>query len=194
MPLSSHKYGQGGALGLATYLRIDSNLEIWQVRKIGGRPQYFRMTHYTEILNVFWKNLDYQWCTMLFSNRVVLYIIWNWAEWYSKLVNMNKRYIRKHDFSKWLKVCRNTKKESFTIDNVSIVKKCRKKRFGLWKYRCSTHSEVWMWRMHQWNLHWRFTIARHSTPFLAKDSSIYHRILHFYMGRIPPWSVFLASI
>ena len=35
---------------------------------------------------------------------------------------MNKRCIRKHDLSKWLKVCRNTKKESFTIDNVSIVK------------------------------------------------------------------------
>ena len=50
------KYGQGGALGLATYLRIGSNLEIWQVRKIGGRPQYFQMTHYTEILNVFFDN------------------------------------------------------------------------------------------------------------------------------------------
>ena len=41
------KYGQGRALGLATYLRIGSNLEIRQVRKIGGRPQYFRMTHCT---------------------------------------------------------------------------------------------------------------------------------------------------
>ena len=143
------KYGQGGALGLATYLRIGSNLEIWQVRKIGGRPQYFRMTYYTKILNVFWQHLDYQWCTMLFSNRVVLYIIWNLAGWYSKLVNMNKRYIRKHDFSKWLKVCRNTKKVFFTIDNASIVKKRRKKMFGLWKCRCATHSEVWMWRMHQ---------------------------------------------
>ena len=86
--------------------------------KIGGRPQYFRMTHYTEILNIFWQNLDYQLCTMLFSNRVVLYIIWDLAGWYLQLVNMNKRYIRKHDFSKWLKICRNTKKESFTIDNV----------------------------------------------------------------------------
>ena len=92
------EYGQGRALGLATYLRIGSNLEIWQVRKIGGRPQYFRMTHYTEILNVFWQHLDYQWCTMLFSNRVVLYIIWNLAGWYSKLVNINKRYIQKRDF------------------------------------------------------------------------------------------------
>ena len=80
------EYGQGGALGLATYLRVGSNLEIWQVRKIGGRPQYFRMTHYTEILNLFWQHLDYQWCTMLFSNRMVLYIIWNLAGWYSKLV------------------------------------------------------------------------------------------------------------
>ena len=129
-PPIGKKYGQGGALGLATYLRIGSNLEIWQVRKIRGRPQYFRMTYYTKILNVFWQHLDYQ-CTMLFSNRMVLYIIWNLAWWYSKLFNMNKRCIRKHDFSKWLKVCRNTKKESFTIDNVSIVKKCRKKRLGL---------------------------------------------------------------
>ena len=62
---------------------------------------------------------------------------------------MNKRYIRKHDFSKWLKVCRNTKKVFFTVDNVSVVKKRRKKRLGLWKCRCATHSEVWMWRMHQ---------------------------------------------
>ena len=54
---------------------------------------------------------------------------------------MNKRYIRKHDFSKWLKVCRNTKKESFTIDNVSIVKKLRKKRLDLWSCRCATHSK-----------------------------------------------------
>ena len=30
--------------------------------------------------------------------------------------------------------------------------------------------------------------------FLHNDSSIYHRILHFYMGRIPPWSVFFTSI
>ena len=36
---------------------------------------------------------------------------------------MNKRYIPKHDFSKSLKVCRNTKKVFFTDDNVSIVKK-----------------------------------------------------------------------
>ena len=107
------EYGQGGALGLATYLRIGSNLEIWQVRKIGGRPQYFRITHYTEILNVFWQLLDYQWCTMPFSNNVVLYITFlpvnlrgggqRLSRWYSKLVNMNKRCIRKHDFSKWLK-------------------------------------------------------------------------------------------
>ena len=34
------KYGQGGALGLATYLRIGSNLEIWQVRKIRGRSVF----------------------------------------------------------------------------------------------------------------------------------------------------------
>ena len=97
----------------------------------------------------FWHNLDYQWCTMLFSNRVVLYIIWNLTRWYSKLVNMNRRCIRKDDFSKWLKVCRNTKKESFTNDNVSIVKKRHKKRLGMWKCRCAKHSEVWMWRMHQ---------------------------------------------
>ena len=142
----SSKYVQGGALGLATYLHIGSNLEIWQVRKIGGRPQYFRMTHYTEILNVFWQHLDYQWCTMPFSNRVVLYIklIWNLVGWYSKLVNMNKRYIRKHDFLKWLKVCRNTKKVFVTVDNVSTVQKPRKKRLGLLKCRCATHSEVWM--------------------------------------------------
>ena len=104
------KYGQGRALGLATYLRIGSNLEIWQVRKIGGRPQYFRMTHYTEILNLFWQHLDYQWCTMLFSNRMVLYIIWNLAGWYSKLVNMNKRYIREHDFQNDLKYVEIRKK------------------------------------------------------------------------------------
>ena len=84
-----------------------------------------------------------------FSNRMVLYIIWNLAGWYSKLFNMNKRCIRKDDFSKWLKVCRNTKKMFFTIDYVSIIKKRRKKRLGLWKCRCATHSEVWMWRMHQ---------------------------------------------
>ena len=111
--------------------------------------QYFRMTRYTENFNVFWQHLDYQWCTMLFSNRVVLYIIWNLVGWYSKLVNMNKRYIRKHDFSKWIKVCWNTKKVFFTIDYVSIVKKRPKKRLGLWKCRCATHSEVWIWRMHQ---------------------------------------------
>ena len=158
------------------------------------------MTYYTEIVNVFWQHLDYQWCTMLFSNmvlfsnRVLFYTVWNLAVWYSKLLNMNKRYIRKHDFSKWLRVCRNTKKESFIIDNVSIVKKHRKKRLRLWKCKCATHIEVWMWRIHQWSLHWTFTIARHSTPFLANDSSIYHRILNFYMGRIHPWSVFLTSI
>ena len=52
-------------------------------------------------------------------------------------------------FSKWLKVFRNSKKVIHTIDNVRIVKKRRKKRLGLWKCRCATHSEVWMWRMHQ---------------------------------------------
>ena len=85
------------------------------------------------------------------SNMMGLYIIWNLAGWYSKLLNMNKRYIRKHDFLKWIEVCRNTKKMFFTIDYVSIIKKRRKKRLGLWKCRCATHSEVWMWRMHQWS-------------------------------------------
>ena len=37
------KYGRGGAPGLSTYLRIGSNLEILSGRKIGGRPQYYRM-------------------------------------------------------------------------------------------------------------------------------------------------------
>ena len=37
----------------------------------------------------------------------------------------------------------------FTIDNGIIVKKRRKKRLVLWKCRCATHSEVWIWRMHQ---------------------------------------------
>ena len=43
---------------------------------------------------------------------------------------MNKRYIRKHDFSKWLKVFRNTKKVFFTVDNVCIVKNLAKRGWG----------------------------------------------------------------
>ena len=187
------EYGQGGALGLATYLRIGSNLEIWQVRKIRGRPQYFRMTHYTEILDIFLTipRLSMM-CDAFFKQGDFVYNL-KFGGWYLKLVIMNKRYIRKHDFSKWLKVFRNTKKGFFTIHNASIVKKRHKKRLGLWKCRCNT-----LWSVNVENasmiLHWIFDIPPHSTPFLHNDSSIYHRILHFYMSRIPPCYDFLTCI
>ena len=41
-------------------------------------------------------------------------------------------------------------------------------------------------------IHWLFTVSPHSTAFLHNDSSIYHHILHFYMGWMHPWKNFIS--
>ena len=124
------------------------------------------------------------------SNMMGLYIIWNLAGWYSKLLNMNKRYIRKHDFSKWIEVCRNTKKNVFYHWLCKYNQKTSQEEVGTVKMSmCNT-----LWSVNVENasmiIHWIFATLPHSIPFLHNDSSIYHRILHFYMSRIPPWYVF----
>ena len=63
-----NEYGQGGALELATYLRIGSNLEIWQVLKIGVALSIFEWQTIQKLWTFFW-NLNQSWKKGLYNFR-----------------------------------------------------------------------------------------------------------------------------
>ena len=88
------------------------------------------------------------------------------------------------DGSKYVEI---QKKVLFPIDYVSIVKKTSQEEIVIVKMSmCNT-----LWSVNLENasmyVHWTIATQPHSTPFLHNVSTIYHRTLHFYMGRIPPW-------